>query len=125
VLHEVRRNAVEAFVSRDDLVVLAEQLVQQRLLVRVEVGLVDPRCHALVKVRLRHTKLLAAVLIDQLDGRAVLFRALEVVPRHVVAEDAPGELVLLEQGRAGETDERRVGQGHAHVARQPASTVRT
>ena len=38
VLDEIGRQLSQAFVGRDDLVVLAQQLVEQRLLVRVELG---------------------------------------------------------------------------------------
>ena len=65
-------------------------------------------------------ELLAAVLVDQLDRRAVFLGALEVVARDVVAEDALGQLVLLEQRRAGEADEGRVRQRQPHVARELA-----
>ena len=44
-----------------------------------------------------HTQLLAAILVDQLDGRSVFLGPLEIVARDVIAEDAFGELILLEQ----------------------------
>ena len=75
---------------------------------------------AVVEIEPRDAELLAAVLVDQLDGGAVLLRALEVVARDVVAEDALRQLVVLEQRRAGEADERGVRQRQAHVAREPA-----
>ena len=96
VLDEIRRDLVEPLVGGDDLVVLAEQLIEQRRLVRVEFGLLDLLGDAVVQIEPRHAELLAAVLVDELDGRAVLFRALEVVARDIVAEDALGDLVLLE-----------------------------
>ena len=74
-----------------------------------------------VQVGSCHAQLLAAILVDQLHGRAVLLGPLEVVARHVVAEDALGQLVLLEEWRAGEADESRIRKRGAHVARQPAS----
>ena len=43
VLDEIRGDLVEALVRRDDLVVLAEQLIEQRRLVGVEFGLLDLR----------------------------------------------------------------------------------
>ena len=118
MLHEVGGDALEPGVGRDHLVVLAEQLLEQRLLIGVEVRVVDLRRDAVVQVRTRHPELLAPVLVHQLDRRAVLHGALEVVARHVVAEDASGEFVELEEGRPGESDERRVRQRGAHVSRQ-------
>ena len=69
---------------------------------------------------MRHVQLVAPVFVNQLDGGAVLLRALEIVAGDVVAEDAPGDLVLLEQRGAGEADEGGVRQREAHVACQPS-----
>jgi hypothetical protein len=44
----------------------------------------------------RHAKLFAAILVDEFDGGAVFFGALEVVAGDVIAKDALGDLVLLE-----------------------------
>ena len=119
VLDEIRRDLVEPFVGGDDLVVLAEQLIEQRCLIGIEFGLLDLLRDPVVEVETGHAELLAAVLVDELDGGAVLFRPLEVVARDVVAEDALGDLVLLEQRRSGKADEGRVRQREAHVAREP------
>ena len=119
VLDEIGRDLVQPLVGGDDLVVLAQQLFEQRLLVGVELGLLDLLRDAVVQIDPRHAQLLAPVLVDQLDGRAVLLGALEVVARDVVPEDAFRELVLLEERGAGEADERRVRQREAHVAREP------
>ena len=116
VLDEVLGNLLQPLVGGDDLVVLAQQLLQQGRLIRVEVSLLDLVGDQVVEVEPRHAELLAAVLIHQLDRGAVFFRTLEVVARHVVAEDALGHLVVGEQRRAGETDEGGVGQRDAHVA---------
>jgi hypothetical protein len=99
VLNEVAGTPVETVGSGDDLVVLAQQLVEQRLLVGVQVRLFDPLRDAVVQVLLGNAQLLPAILVDQFDRRAVLFRALEVVSGDVVAEDPLGDLVLLEQRR--------------------------
>ena len=119
VLHEIGGDALEPLVGRDHLVVLAEQLVEQRLLVRIEVRVIDLVRDAVVQVGQCHPQLVAAVLVDQLDRRAVLLGPLEVVARYVFAEDAPGEFVVLEERRPRESDERRVRQRSAHVSRQP------
>src|SRR5439155_20707959 len=42
--------------------------------------------------------------------------AFEVVARHVAAEDTPGEVVVPEERRAGEANERGVGERQPHVA---------
>ena len=120
VLDEVVGQLVQPIVGGDDLVVLAEQLLQQRGLIRVELGLLDRLGDPVVQVEPRDAQLLAPVLVDQLDRGLVLLGALEVVARDVVAEDAPGQLVVLEERRAGEADERGVRQREAHVARELA-----
>ena len=126
MLDEIGRNLVEPFVRGDNLVVLTQQLVQQRLLVGIELGVLDLCRDAVVQIRPRHAQLLAPVLVDQLDGRAVLLGPLEIVSRDVIAEDAFSDLLLLEKRSAGEADEGRVRQRKAHVACQPPrlSTMR-
>ena len=118
MLNEIGRDLVEPLVGGDDLVILAQQLLEQRRLIRVEFGLLDLLGDPVIEVGLGDAQLLAPVLVDQLDGRAVLLRPLEIVARDVVAEDAFGDLVLLEQGRPGEADEGGVRQRQAHVARE-------
>ena len=117
MLDEIGGDLVQPLVGGDDLVVLARAASRaapawsgSSSASSIFVG------DAVVQVEPRDAELLAPVLVDQLDGGAVLLRALEVVARDVVAEDALGDLVLLEQRRAGEADEGRVGQGEAHVA---------
>ena len=89
-------------------------------MIRIEFGLLDLLGDAVVQIEPRDAELLAPVLVDELDGRAVFLGALEVVARDVVAEDALGELVVLEQRRAGEADEGGVRQRKPHVARELA-----
>ena len=120
VLDEIGGNLVKPFVSSDDLVVLAQQLVEQCRLVGIELGLLNFCRDAVVQISPRHAQLLAPVLVDQLDGRAVLFGPFEIISRDVIAEDAFGDFVLLEERCAGEADEGRIRQRKAHVARQPA-----
>ena len=119
MIDEIDGDLVQPFVGSDDLVVLAQQLLEQRLLVGIEFCLLDLRHDAVVQIGPCHTQLLAAILVDQLDGRSVFLGPLEIVARDVIAEDAFGELILLEQGRAGETDEGRIRQREPHIARQP------
>ena len=57
----------------------------------------------------------AALVVDGHCG-PVLHRAPDVVDADVVAEDGAGVGVLQFDGRAGEADERRVGERVAHVA---------
>ena len=120
MLHKIGGDALQPFVSRDDLVVLAQQLLQQSGLIWVQVGGIDSGCDAVIQVQLGQAQLFTPVLIHQLDGGSVFFAALEVVARHIAAKNALGDLVVLEQRRAGEADESRVGQCQPHVARQLA-----
>jgi Transposase IS66 family len=50
-------------------------------------------------------------------------RTLEVMARDVVAEDALGRLIVLEQQRADKTDERGIGWRQAHVAGEAADKI--
>jgi hypothetical protein len=63
-----------------------------------------------------------ALVVDGHRG-AVLHRALDVVDADVVAEDRAGVGVGQLDGRAGEADERGVGQRVAHVAREAVDEV--
>ena len=120
MLDEVVGQLVEPIVGRDDLVVLAEQFLQQRGLIGVEVGLLDRLGDPVVQVEPGDPQLLAPVLVDQLDGGLVLLGPLEVVARDVVAEDASRQFVVLEERRPGEPDERGIGQRETHVPRELA-----
>ena len=59
MLDEVGCDLVEALVRGDDLVVLAEQFIEQRRLIGVEFGLLDLLRNAAVEIEARHAKLLA------------------------------------------------------------------
>ena len=63
-----------------------------------------------------------ARLVDQVEHHLILHRLAELVGVDVAAEDfEAGLLVLLEQRRAGEADEDRVGQHRLHHAVQLAA----
>jgi hypothetical protein len=51
----------------------------------------------LVQIEPGEAEFFAPVLVDQLHRRAVLLAALEIVARDVVAKNALGQLVVLEQ----------------------------
>lgn len=62
-------------------------------------------------------ELFAAIFVDQADGGAVFFGTFEIVGRRdVIAEDAAGKLIVLEERCAGEADEGGVGEDEARVA---------
>ena len=79
MLDEIDRNFLQPFVRGNYLVVLTQQLVEQRLLVGIELGLLDLRRDAVVQIGPGDTQFLTAILVDQLDGAAVLLGPLEVV----------------------------------------------
>ena len=120
MLHEIVRQLVQPVVGGDDFVILPQQLLQQRLLVRVEFGFLDGVGDAVVEIQPGDAKLLAAILINQLHRGLVFFGPFEIVARNVTAEDAPGQMVVFEQRRAGKSNERRIGQRQPHVARKLA-----
>ena len=118
MLDEVGCDLLQPLVCSNDLVVLAQQLFQQRGLVWVQVSRVYRSRDPVVQVEPGQAQFLPAVLVNQLDRSPIFFTAFEVVARHIVAEDAFGQLVVLEQRGAGESDKRGVGQSQPHIARQ-------
>ncbi len=118
VLHKIGGDFVQSVVGGDDFVILPEQLLQQRFFVRVEICLLDSRSDAVIQVEPRNTEFLAAVFVHQFHRRAVFLGALEVVARHVASEDAPGQIVVLEQRRASETYEGGIRKREAHITRE-------
>ena len=118
MLDEIGGQLVQPVVGSDDLVILPQQLLQQCLLVGIEIRLFDRRGDPVVQVQSGNAQFFAPVLVDQLDGRPVLFRTLEIVARNVAAENPLGQAIVLEQRRARKADERRIRQGQAHVPGQ-------
>ncbi len=121
VLHEITGHLVEAFPGRDDVVVALELLLQA--LLHVDISrlqflqlLGDP----LVQITDRYAELVATRIVIERYRCLVLHGPLEIVGGDVIAEHPPGDLVALEERRAGETDIAGVGQGIAHVERQGA-----
>src|SRR5947207_382654 len=76
----------------------------------VEIRLGDGVGDPIVEIEPSQAQLLAAVLVDKLHRGAVLLGPFEVIARDVGAEDALSQVVVLEQRRASEADERRVRQ---------------
>ena len=72
MLDEVVGQLVEAIIGREDLVVLAEEFLQQGGLVGVEVGLLNRLGDPVVQVETGNPQLLAPVLVNQLDGGLIL-----------------------------------------------------
>ena len=121
VLHEVPRHLVETPARGDDVIVPLQVLLQALLHVDVlDVELIQLAGDALVQVADGDAQLVAAGVVVERHRGLVLHRALEVVGRHVLPENAPGDLVVGEQGRAGKADVPGVGQGVPHVERQRA-----
>ena len=102
MLHKIVRQLVQPVVGGYDFVVLAEQFFQKRSLVGIEIGFFHFGGDAVIEIRPRNAKLFAAVLVDEADSRLILFGTLEVIAGDVPAEDAPGQVVVLEQRGTGE-----------------------
>ena len=80
MLHEVRGDLVQSVVRRDHFVVLTQQTFEVCLLVGVERRAGDGVCNAIVEIEPGDSELLTTVFVNQLDGRTIFFRPLEVVP---------------------------------------------
>jgi hypothetical protein len=107
VLHDVLRDGVEPVVSRDEVVALAEELLETRLALLVEIRAVDDVVDVLVEGWIRQPQLGGAVLVEERNGRSILDRLLEVVDAHVVAEDLAGALLARDERRARDLRIRR------------------
>ena len=107
--HEVSGQLIQPIIGGDDFVILAQQFFQQGFLIPVEVGLGDGVGDTVIEVESGDAQLLAPVFIDQLDGGAVFLRTLEVVAGDVVAKDAPGQVIVLEQRGTGKAKKGGIG----------------
>ena len=105
MLDKVGRELVQAVAGGNDFVILTEELLEQGFLVWVELGLGDGFGDTVVEVEPGDAEFLAAILVHQLDGGIVFLRPFEVVARDVAAEDAPGQVVILEKRRSREAKE--------------------
>ena len=119
---EIAGDLVQPLVGGDDVVVALEFLLQALLDIDVRaVSSSSSFCgDPFVQVADRHAELVAAGVVVQRHRGLVLDRPLEVVGGDVIAEHPPGDLVVLEQRRAGKADVAGVRQGVAHVQRQRA-----
>jgi len=129
VLDEVRGHVVQVRLGGEHGVLARQLPVQLCLLLLAQFAIrtrgIDPFRDPLVQPGVHDVQLLAAVLVVQRQGRAIRHRPLEIVDRHIAAEDLLGNAALraIDQGRAGEADEAGAGQRHTHVQRQ-ASVLR-
>ena len=83
--------------------------------VLVEFGLLEDLAEFVGEVLVDDLELGDPVLVVERDGGAVLDGVTEVVDRDVVAELLAGQLLAVDERRAGEAHERGVGQRLAHV----------
>ena len=102
MLHNVLRHRFQPVVAGDQVVLPAQHLLQLGLLVGVEIGIFDQSVDILVEVGIDELQFRRAVLVEQRHGGTVLNRLLEVVDRHVIAENFLGAFFASDQRRAGE-----------------------
>ena len=116
---EIPRHLVESLLCRDDVVVPLQLLFEPLLDVDI-VGFqfLQLGRHPLVEFGRGHPEFFAASVVVERDRRLILDRPLEIVGGYIIAEDPPGDLVVLEERRPGKADIARPGQGVAHVQRQ-------
>ena len=118
VRHDVLCHRLQPIVAGDQVVLAPQPLLELLLLLLVEARVLDHRVDVVVEVGVDQLQLRRAVLVEQRHRRAVLHRLLEVVDRHVVAEDLLGALLAGNQRRSCEGQEGRLGHRRAHVERQ-------
>jgi len=124
VFHDVARNHFQTLGSARDRLQLRPLRLEALFALYLFAfgGFFEIRIHAralgFVQGELRQ----AAFVVDG-NGRAVLHRAAYVVNAYVIAERRAGVGVFQLYRRAGESDERRAGQGVAHVARETVYEV--
>ena len=122
-VHEVFDHVVgdrfEAFKTGDQVVLAAELAGHGLLLVGIQGCFVQQRFELGIEVLVGELQFGDPVLVVERNRCLVDDRVSEVVDRHVVAEHLPGEfLLVVDQRRAGEPEERGVRQRGAHVHRQ-------
>lgn len=115
VVHEVLGDLVQARLGHNHVHAVAELALDLLGLLLVKVGGLHSVHELLVKLGVLDAQLVGAVLIEQWHRRAVLHRAVEIVDRDVSAERAACEVVVFQDGRAGETDSGGCGQKPHHV----------
>ena len=114
--HEVVGDLVQPVVAGDQVVLLAERLLELLLLLLVQRRLVEQRVQLVLQLVGGELQLGLPRLVVERHRRAVRDGLGEVVDRDVVAEDLARPLLLPgDQRRAGEADEGGVGQRPAHV----------
>jgi len=112
---------LQNIVSSDNLVILTQQLLQQGGLIFIKLGLFHGIGNPVVQIQPGNAQFLSPAFVDQLDRSAVLFGAFEVIGRNIAAEDPFGQIIVLEERRAGKADEGGIWERQAHVAGQLAS----
>ena len=112
------RDRLQPVVAGDQVVLPPQLALQPLLRFFGQVGFFDQLVDVVVQIGIVELQLRRAVLVEERHRRAVLHRLLEVVDRHVIAEDLARALLARDQRRAGEGQEQRVGQRRAHVERQ-------
>ena len=76
--------------------------------------------NSFIELGMLQAELFTTGVVEKRNRCAILDRTLETVSRRVTAIDAPRDLIVLHERRAGEADEIRVGERLPHVQRQIA-----
>ena len=118
VADEIPSDFFETVVASDQMVLPRELALEAFFLGGIEFGLLEQALEIFLEMLIGKLQFGDAVLVVQLDRRAFVDRALEVVHADIIAEDLSRALLPGEQGGAGEGEEGGVGQGGAHVHRQ-------
>jgi hypothetical protein len=109
---------LQAVVARNQVVLAGELALQLGFLGLVQLSLFQQALHVSIEVLVDELQLRDAVLVVQRDGGVVFHRLGKVIDADVLAKHLAGALFSGHQGRAGEGQESRVGQGVAHIERQ-------
>ena len=84
-------------------------------LIGIKVGVLHGLQKLVVYLWVLYAQLVAAVLVEEGHGRAILHRPPEVVDRDVAAKRPGGKVVVLQDGRPGKAQTRGRGQKTQHV----------
>ena len=115
MVHEITGDGAEALLGHDDMDAATQLLLDLLSLVLVEVLFLHCIKQFVVDLGVLDVELVRPVLVEQGNGRAVFYRAVEVVDGNIAAEGALRQVVVIKNGRSGEAEPGSRGQKSHHI----------